>query len=89
MILMAEAARQANNQILAASSTGEGAEKPGFSKLKGCEFDALRGCRSDCAKAQIPIKTNKTHDKPPILVFIGANAKVSAKTANARVGNER
>jgi hypothetical protein len=41
MILMADAARQANNQILAASSTGEGAEKPGFSKLKGCEFDAL------------------------------------------------
>jgi hypothetical protein len=37
MILMAEAARQANNQILAASSIGEGVKKPGFSKLKGCE----------------------------------------------------
>jgi hypothetical protein len=89
MILMAEAARQANNQILAASSTGEGVKKPGFSKLKGCEPGAIGGRRSDCAKAQIPIKTNKTHDKPPILVFIGANAKVSAKTANARAGNGR
>jgi hypothetical protein len=41
MILMAAAARQANNQILAASSTGEGLKKPGFSRLKGCEFNAL------------------------------------------------
>jgi hypothetical protein len=41
MILMAEAARQANNQILAASSTGEGVKKPGFSKLKGCEPGAI------------------------------------------------
>jgi hypothetical protein len=90
MILMAAAARHANNQILAASSTGEGLKKPGFSRLKGCEFNALDwGRRSDLAKAQIPIKTNKTHDKPPILVFIGAKAKVSAKTANATEGNGR
>jgi hypothetical protein len=41
MTLMAAAARQANNQILAASSTGDDAEKAGFSRLKGCEFNAL------------------------------------------------
>ena len=40
-------------------------------------------------KAQIHIKTSKTHDKPPILVFIGSKAKVSAKEANATEGNGR
>ena len=90
MILMAVAARQANNQILAASSMGEGPEKSGRATLERFGVSPLDlGYHFDCANAQIPIKTNKTHDKPPILVLIGANAKVSAKTANARAGNGR
>jgi hypothetical protein len=45
--------------------------------------------RSDRKNAQKPMKHKSTHDNPPNLVFVGANAKVSEKTANAMAGNGR
>jgi hypothetical protein len=87
MILMAVAARQANSQILAASSTREGSIEPIW-----LEFEALNGrdlegwARSESKYTQKPIKLKSSHDNPPILVLMGDNAKVSAKTANASVG---
>ena len=75
MIRKAVVARQAKSQILAASSTGE----------------APTNCRDPSCRqnAQNPIRQRSTHESPPILVFIGASARVSAKKANARAGNGR
>jgi hypothetical protein len=87
MILKAVAARQANSQILAASSMAEVSEK---AKLPWAILPCpnLFNCstRSDRKNAQHPIKHSRSQDNPPNLVLMGASAKVSAKKAKASGG---
>ena len=85
MILIAVAAKQANNQIRAASSTREGSIEPIW--LEALFGNDLEGrARSGINNTQNPIKLKSSHDNPPILVLIGDIAKVSAKIVNASEG---
>ena len=90
MILIAVAARQANSQILAASSTAVMLAVAKCAEVEmPCPRELTCKTRSDRKKAQQPMMPKSNQDNPPNLVLMGASAKVIAKTANARLGNGR